>query len=369
MIFNRKTFKGIDLSIIITMFIIIGFGIVTLSSATKLYSSDVSHKQFYVQILWFFISCFAGFIVLLVDYNTIGGYYKILYLMAIGLLGMVLVVGRNINGAKAWMGFGPLGIQPSEFSKLIIIITLAKILEDMDNINKFKNLAKVVIVAIIPMGLIQLQPDLGTNIIFAVTIIGIIFVAGLDLRFIYTGVIVIVIGIVVIWNTHLLANYQRDRIRVFLNPELDRSGKGYNAIIAKTAIGSGEFFGMGLYNGIQSTGNFIPESSTDFIFSVFGEEWGFLGSLLLLALYLNLIVKSLNIAKTSKDKFGKYLVIGIVTMLTFQILQNIGMDVGLMPITGIPLPFMSYGGSSLLTNVISIALILNVSMRRQKINF
>lgn len=367
--FDRKIFKNIDASILISMFVIIIFGIITLSSATKIYVDANNHKQFYVQILWLVISSIIGFIVLLVDYNTIGGYYKIMYLSCVILLIMVVAVGHTINGAKSWLGVGSLGIQPSEFSKLIIIITLAKVMEDMDNINKLKNLLKIAAVVLVPMALIQLQPDLGTNLIFAITIMGMIFVAGLDLRIIYGGIVSAVIGIAIIWNSNILAQYQRDRIMVFLKPEMDKRGSGYNAIIAKTAIGSGQFFGMGLYNGIQNTGNFIPESSTDFIFSVFGEEWGFLGSMILLGLYLNLIIKSIAIAKTSKDKFGKYLVVGIVTMFTFQILQNIGMDIGLMPITGIPLPFMSKGGSSLLTNIISIALVLNVGMRRQKINF
>jgi rod shape determining protein RodA len=262
-----------------------------------------------------------------------------------------------------------MGIQPSELAKLIIIITLSKVMEEMENINKLKNLFKIAIIVIIPMGLIQLQPDLGTNLIFAITIFGMLFVAGLDLRIIYGGIITAVIGITAVWNSSLLKDYQRSRILVFLRPEMDKLGRGYNAIIAKTAIGSGQFFGMGLYNGIQTTGSFIPESSTDFIFSVFAEEWGFLGCIILLGLYLNIILKSIGIAKTSKDKFGKYLIVGIVTMLTFQILQNIGMDIGLMPITGIPLPFMSYGGSSLMTNVVSIALVLNVGMRRRKIKF
>lgn len=366
---DKKIFKNMDFGILISMFLIICIGIFTISSATKIYDATGSHREFYAQIMWLFISCAIGFVVLLIDYNTIGGYYKILYLGSVLMLMAVLVVGRVVNNAKSWLGVGPLGIQPSELSKLVIIITLAKILEDMENINTLKNLFKIGIIIIIPMGLIQLQPDLGTNLIFAITIMGMIFVAGLDLKVIYGGFATAVVGIAAIWNLNILKDYQRARIMVFLRPETDKLGRGYNALIAKTAIGSGQFFGMGPYNGIQSTGNFIPESSTDFIFSVFGEEWGFLGSIILLGIYLNIIVKSINIAKTSKDRFGKYLVVGIVTMFTFQILQNIGMDIGLMPITGIPLPFMSYGGTSLMTNIISIALILNVGMRRQKINF
>jgi rod shape determining protein RodA len=366
---DRKLFKNFDYRITLSMFAIIAIGIVTISSATKVFTETGDHRKFYIQILWMIISCVIAFFILLIDYNTIGGYYKILYLGSNLLLVAVLIFGREVNGAKSWLGVGPQQIQPSEFAKLIIIITLAKVMEEMDNINTFKNLSKIAIICLIPMGLIQLQPDFGTNLIFAITIVGMIFVAGLDLRFIYGSIIAAVIGIAAVWNLNILQPYQRDRILVFLRPEMDRLGRGYNAIIAKTAIGSGQFFGMGLYNGIQTTGNFIPESSTDFIFSVFAEEWGFLGAAILLGLYLNIILKSVGIAKTSKDKFGKYLIVGIVTMLTFQILQNIGMDLGLMPITGIPLPFMSYGGSSLLTNIISIALIVNVGMRRQKINF
>lgn len=366
---DKKLFKNIDFSILISMFAIAFIGILTISSATKVFTEHGNPKEFYFQIMWLVFSCVIGFFILLVDYNTIGGYYKVLYLCSIFLLVLVLVAGKVINNAKSWLGVGPFGIQPSEIAKLVIIITLAKVMEDMENINTPKNLLKIAIIALVPMGLIQLQPDLGTNIIFAVTIMGMLFVAGLDIRLIYGGIAAVVAGSLAVWNLGILQDYQKARIMVFLRPETDKLGRGYNALMAKTAIGAGQFFGMGLYNGIQTTGNFIPEASTDFIFSVFAEEWGFLGCLVLLGLYLNILIKSINIAKTSKDKFGKYMVTGIVTMFTFQILQNIGMDIGLMPITGIPLPFMSYGGTSLMINVISIALILNVGMRRQKINF
>lgn len=366
---EKKVFKNIDYKILLSMFAITTIGIITISSATKAFTASGSHRDFYIQILWLFISCIIGFAILLIDYNTIGGYYKLLYGGIIMLLVVVLVAGTVRNNAKSWLGIGSLGIQPSEFAKLAIIITLAKVMEDMENINTFKNLLKIGIICIIPMGLIQLQPDLGTNLIFAITIMGMLFVAGLDLKIIYSGIVLAVIGVAAIWNLNILKSYQRDRILVFFKPEMDPLRSGYNAIIAKMAIGSGQFFGMGLYNGILTTGNFIPELNTDFIFSVFAEEWGFLGCMILLGLYFNMIIRSINIAKTSKDKFGKYMVVGIVTMLCFQILQNIGMDIGLMPITGITLPFMSYGGSSLITNVISTALVLNVGMRRKKINF
>lgn len=366
---EKKVFKNIDYRILLSMFAITIVGIMTISSATKAFSPGGSYRDFYTQIIWLVLACVAGFFVLVIDYNTIGGYYKILYGGVIMLLVLVLIVGTTRNNAKSWLGIGSLGIQPSEFAKLAIIITLAKVMEEMENINTFKNLLKIGVICILPMGLIQLQPDLGTNLIFAITIIGMLFVAGLDLKIIYSGIFLAVAGVTAVWNLNILKPYQRDRILVFLRPEMDPLRSGYNAIIAKMAIGSGQFFGMGLYNGMLTKGNFIPELNTDFIFSVFAEEWGFLGCTVLLGLYFNMIIRSINIAKTSKDKFGRYLVVGIVTMLCFQILQNIGMDIGLMPITGITLPFMSYGGSSLITNVISTALVLNVGMRRKKINF
>lgn len=366
---NKKLLKNLDYSIIFSMFAIALIGFMTISSATHAFQEGGSMKVFVVQIVYFVVACIIGFFILFIDYNVIGGYYKVLYALTNLLLIAVLVVGSNRNGAKAWLGIGSMGIQPSEFAKLVTIITFAKLLEDMENINTVKNLGKLAIVAIIPMGLIQLQPDTGTNLIFAVTLFGMLFVAGLDKKIILGGFGIAATAFTIIWEFGILMSYQKKRILVFLRPEMDKLGAGYNAMVAKTAIGSGEFFGMGLYNGIQTGGNFIPEAHTDFIFSVFAEEWGFLGAAVLLLLYLNIILKSIKIARASKDKFGLYLIVGILTMFTFQVLQNIGMDIGLMPITGIPLPFMSYGGSSLLTSVLSIALILNVGTRKQKINF
>ncbi|MCX7883475.1 MAG: rod shape-determining protein RodA [Caloramator sp.] len=372
MIINKKLFKNIDYSIIVSMISIVILGIITIASATLAITSDgISMsvlKTTIFQIVYFIVSLGIGFFILTMDYNTIGSYYKILYAGSIFLLVVVLAVGSVRNNAKSWLGIGPFGIQPSEFAKITTIITLAKLMEDMDNINKPKNLIKLIIVSIIPMGLIQLQPDTGTNLIFFVTIMGMLFMAGLDLKFIYGGAIAVIISIIGVWELNILKPYQKDRILVFFRPEMDKLGKGYNALLAKTAIASGKFFGTGWAGGLTN-GKFIPESHTDFIFCVFAEKWGFLGSMILFALYLNIILKSIRIAKSSKDKFGFYMIMGIITMFLFQILQNIGMDIGLMPITGIPLPLVSYGGSSLLTSVISIALILNVGMRRQKINF
>lgn len=364
MIINKKVFKNMDYGILFSVLAIIVIGIITIGSAKALTS-----VYFKYQIAWLIVSLPIVFIILMIDYNTIGSYYKVIYVFSIILLVLVLLFGSVRNGAKSWLGIGPFGGQPAEFAKLATIIAISKIMEEMEDINTFKNLLKIGAYILIPIALIQMQPDTGTNIIFAITMLGILFVAGLNLKFIYGSAIAGAASAFILWQFNILDAFQKNRILVFLKPELDKLGIGYNAIMAKVAIGAGNFFGMGWGKGNLAGGNFIPEDHTDFIFSVFAEEWGFLGVIILLFLYLNVVLKGINIAKNSKDKFGKYMVIGILTMITFQILQNIGMDVGLMPITGITLPFMSYGGSSLLTNLISIALIVNISARKQKIDF
>ncbi|WP_035166044.1 rod shape-determining protein RodA [Caloramator sp. ALD01] len=371
---NKKLFRYFDWSIFFSMIAICILGITTIMFANNALETG-NFRNTIAQFIILLVALVAFVFVITIDYTTIGSYYKIIYVVTNLLIIAVLLFGREVNGAKAWLGIGPFGIQPSEFAKLSIIIGLSKILEDVDEVNKFEVLKRVAIFVLIPMGLIQLQPDLGTNMIIAVIVLGILFVAGLDMKFIYIPVTILAILIPIAWNLNIIKTYQKHRILVFLNPELDRLGAGYNASMAKLAIASGRFFPKSSFADIiqgntqLSSGKFIPEAHTDFIFAVFAENWGFLGSIILLILYLNILYKSIKISKVAKDKFGQYLVIGIVTMIGFQIFQNIGMDIGLMPITGIPLPFMSYGGTSLLTNVIAIGLILNVSMRRKKINF
>lgn len=369
---NKKVFKGIDYGIVLSVVLICIIGIISIGSAFNVFTPDVASnpRNFIMQIAWFFVASTVATLLLFIDYNTIGGYYRVIYGFCIFLLVLVLIIGTGEDkGSKSWLGIGPFGGQPSELAKLGTVIALAKIMEGMENINTWKNLLKIAVVVLIPMALIQKQPDTGTNIMFAATIFGMLFVAGLDRKIIMGGFGALTAVCLAIWELGVLSGYQKYRILVFLNPELDKLGKGYNAILAKMAIGSGMFFGKGLKDGGLTQGKFIPESHTDFIFSVYAEKFGFIGSAILLLTYFNLIYRGYKIAVRSKDNFGKYMVIGILSMFSFQILQNIGMDIGLMPITGIPLPFVSYGGSSLLTNIIAVSLILNVGMRKKKINF
>lgn len=371
---NKKLLKYFDWNIFICMLIVIVLGISTIFQADNA-ANIVNIRNTVAQIIILFFSLIIFLIVIIVDYTTIASYYKLIYIFANLMIIAVLLFGREVNGAKAWLGIGPFGIQPSEFAKLAIIIGISKMLEEVDDVNKFDVLKKIVLFIIIPMGLIQLQPDLGTNMIITVIVLGILFVAGLDMKFIYIPASAVAVLIPIAWKLNIIENYQKHRILVFLNPELDKLGKGYNAAMAKLAIASGKFFPktsiLDIFNSNSelSSGKFIPEAHTDFIFAVFAENWGFLGSAILLILYFIILFRAIKIAQTAKDKFGEYLIIGVTTMIGFQILQNIGMDIGLMPITGIPLPFMSYGGTSLLTNIIAIGLVLNVGMRRKKINF
>lgn len=371
---NKKILKYFDWNIFVCMLLIIALGISTIFQADNA-ADIVNIRNTVAQIIILFFALIIFTIVIFIDYTTIASYYKLIYVFSNLMIVAVLVFGKEINGAKAWLGVGPFGIQPSEFAKLAIIIGISKMLEEVDDINKFDILKKIAVFIIVPMGLIQLQPDLGTNMIIAVIVLGILFVAGLNLKFIYIPASVVAVLIPIAWKLNIIKNYQKHRIMVFLNPELDKLGKGYNAAMAKLAIASGKFFPKTTFldifksNTELSSGKFIPEARTDFIFAVFAENWGFLGSVILLTLYFIILYRAIKIAQSAKDKFGEYLTIGITTMIGFQILQNIGMDIGLMPITGIPLPFMSYGGTSLLTNIIAIGLVLNVGMRRKKINF
>jgi len=245
---------------------------------------------------------------------------------------------------------------------------LAKVIQDMEgNINNIKNLSKVLMYAAIPMILIVIQPDMGLTMVSFFIVLGIVIVANLDWKVIVGGLSAVLVVIVGLWNSPFMPPYWKGRLLSFLNPEKYELTFGFQLLQSKIAIGSGGIFGLGYSNGKQY--KFIPENHTDFIFAVINEEWGFIGTIVLLVLYGVLLYKLINIARTSKDLSGSIICIGIAASLMFSIIQNMGMTIGIMPITGITLPFVSYGGSSMLTNFISLALVLNVGMRRNKINF
>ncbi|MEG0371421.1 MAG: FtsW/RodA/SpoVE family cell cycle protein, partial [Clostridium sp.] len=240
--FNKnRMLKHIDYGIVSSVIVLVIIGLMTISSATHAFSDNGDTKKLIMQAAFTVVSLIIAAVIISIDYNTIGGYYKIFYVIGVLSLIIVLIFGSERNGAKAWLGVGQFGIQPAEFFKIVMIITIAKVLEEIENINTLKNFGKIVLVAILPMILIQIQPDTGTNMIFAVTIFGMIFYAGLDKKIIWGGFFTVIVAVSAVWFFDILQNYQKHRVLVFLNPELDMSGVGYNAHMAKTAIGAGIF--------------------------------------------------------------------------------------------------------------------------------
>lgn len=302
------------------------------------------------------------------DYKTLQGYGNKLYVLNLIMLLAVMFVGQSALGAQRWISIGPISIQPSEFAKLIMIISLAGMIEPrVGKLNTLRDLAPVALYLGVPFLLVLKQPDLGTSLVFMAIFFGMIYAAGINKKLLM-GIFGAGIAMMpVLW--HFMKDYQKMRIMVFINPNVDPLGSGYHIIQSKIAIGSGMLFGKGLFQGTQSQLNFLPENHTDFIFAVVGEELGFIGVVFLLSLYLIVLWRGIRIALDASDTFGRLLAVGVVSMLAFHVLVNVGMTLGIMPVTGIPLPLMSYGVSSLTTNIMAIAILLNINQRKQKLVF
>lgn len=343
------------------------YGLVVLSSATSNFSAD---PWFYVkrQAIWIAAGLIGLFLVISIDYSNFSRLYKYIYIGNLALLALVLFIGRETAGSQRWIDLRFFDLQPSEFAKLAIIITLAKFLEQKEGeMDQVKNLFLAFLHVAIPMALIFLQPDLGTSLVFLAILYGMLFLGGAKVKHLFVSIAAGIAAVPFLWN--FLKPYQQMRLVIFLNPEQDPLQYGYQLIQSVIAIGSGRIWGAGLYEGTQNIYDFLPAQHTDFIFSVLGEELGFAGAVVLLVLYLLLVYRILKISSMAKDTFGLLVCIGVASMLVFQVLVNIGMTISIMPVTGLPLPFMSYGGSSFLVNMLSIGLVLNVGMRREKIMF
>lgn len=364
---NGKLLKELDYGILIAAVIIVIFGAFNIYSATH---NAYGTEYFKLQLIWLVLGLIVVYVILLFDYSFLMNYATVIYWASIGFLVINDIFGHTSHGAKGWLSIGSRMIQPSEFAKLGMIIMLAKKLDDMEgNINTPKNFFTLCFYAIIPMALIVIQPDMGMTMVCFFIVLGIFYAVGLDLRVIFGGIGGLIISILLVWNSGLIEPYQKKRITALFNPEADPSGANLQLQESLKGIGSGGILGKGFLKGTQVGGGFIPEAHNDFIFAVVGEEWGLVGGLALLLFYGIMIYKFIKIAKSSKDVFGSVLCIGVISTFLFSLLQNIGMTIGIMPITGITLPLMSYGGSSILTSFMAIAIVLNVGMRRKKINF
>ncbi|MGM0369388.1 MAG: rod shape-determining protein RodA [Bacillota bacterium] len=374
----NKLLKNLDYIIPVLALLLVLIGLFLIFSSTK--SNDLSlltNNFLRKQLLASLIGLLVVIISLLVNYEVLRDYAEIIYIANLLLLGIVLVIGQTIKGGQGWIRLGGLNFQPAETTKLVVIIILAHVLaKDKYKIEKIWGLIVPILYVFIPFSLILLQNDLGTSLVLLAIFIGMIYVAGVNAKFLF-GSIFGVIGSTVTWVwLHIyfgvgipLKEYQLNRLLVLVDPSRDPLGAGYNVKQSKIAIGSGGFLGKGLFTGSQNQLGFLPEKHTDFVYSVLGEELGFIGAIIILLLYFILLWRALIVAKEAKDKFGEYVVVGIISMWAFHIFQNIGMVVGLMPVTGIPLPFLSYGGSSLITNLLAVGLVLNINMRNKKLMF
>ena len=386
---KKNSIKNFDFLLLFIIILLTGFGLIGIALATRSPMEGTEGaiaeaigsfnlQQVKLQIIWFATGLVLMIIVVSVDYHKINDLAPYAYLAVIGLLVIVKFFGTTGGGAQRWIAIGSFRMQPSEFTKITVILILARIMaredeEEEEGINDFKTIGKLIIALALPLALIIIQPDMGTAMVLAVIFAGMVFVAGIKYKYLFIALAAAVAAVPVVWYT-ILDDFQKKRIQVFLNPGMDPLGDGYHVLQSIISIGSGQLTGQigraGLLgDNLLSQLDFLPAKDTDFVFSVTTEALGFIGGITIIVLYYLLIMRTLRVARRSRDKLGSYICVGVASMVLFHVFENIGMSMGIMPITGIPLPFISYGGSSMWTNMISFGLVLNVGMRRQKINF
>ncbi|MDR1950546.1 MAG: rod shape-determining protein RodA [Spirochaetaceae bacterium] len=430
-----RSFLEIDFTLLLTAILLTVFGILFIYSSGVTSSMVVVSTEYVRQIIWGIGGLVIALVLAMINYRRIYDLSFYLYLGTLALLLYTCFFGRLVNGARAWIGIGSFGIQPSEFAKVTTILFLARQLDaSKRNKNGFSRFLQACIIVFIPMGLILIQPDFGTSLVFIPILLVMTFIAGVDIRYVlflgacivlisilmvlplwqtyilrhtvpsltiltdirFVGITVMVLGIIlaialfgylrfkkryfywIIYGTaalilafgasfvshKVLKDYQIMRLIVFLDPNVDPRGSGWNIIQSITAIGSGGLMGKGYLQGTQSHYRFLPQQSTDFIFSIFSEEWGFVGGIIVFTLFLLICLRLIRIMKTTADPFGSYIAAGFSAMYSFHFVINVGMTMGIMPITGIPLLFMSYGGSSITSAMSGIGLALSIYMRR-----
>ncbi len=358
---DTRIFRQFDPVLFFCMLALIGTGVLMIYSATF---QTLSAQLYVRQLQWFAVSLVLFVILLNVDYHFLADSSLPLYLGSVILLIAVLFFGKRISGAKSWFALGYFNFQPSEIAKIATILFLAKYLSDETRMFlELRDFLMSGLIVAIPMFLIILQPDMGTTLTFLPPLILLMFLAGMRYKWIFMAILSGIACLPVFWL--FLKQYQKDRILTFIDPSKDPLGAGYQIIQSKIAVGSGRLFGKGLLSKqTQAYLDYIPEKHTDFVFSVLAEDFGLIGVIVTLSLYFILMIRILFTAKQARDRVGVFIVMGLFAIFFFHFIINVGMIVGLMPITGLPLPLMSYGGSSLLSTVAAIAIIMNVRMRR-----
>lgn len=346
-------------------------GVLSIYSSTCQKEGQLWQMIYQRQIIWVALGAFFYIVISSLNYRRLWDWTYVIYVLTLLFLTLVFILGVVRLGAQRWIRFSWFNFQPSEFAKLILVIFLARYFskKSVDDISLpsrrfgiIKGIILPFIYVAVPMALIIEQPDLGSGLMILFIFIAVLYMTGVRLRYIFTFLLVMFLPVPFLWN--FLRDYQKDRLLVFLNPNIDPLGAGYTVIQSKIAIGSSGLFGKGWLAGTQSQLYFLPESHTDFIFATFTEEWGLAGSVLLLLLYFLLIRQGFSIASRTRDSFGKLLAYGISLMLAIQIFTNVAMNMGLAPVVGLPLPLMSYGGSSVIVTFISLAILANVDRTR-----
>ena len=355
----------LDMSLIFTVLFTAGMGVLMVYSATRhRFGAD---PAFFMerQLLYVLLGVGVMAVAASIDYRLFRDFAPLIYVGTVALLVLVISpLGSNRKGAQAWFQLGSFQFQPSEWAKVALIVCVAAYgaahRGDLDG----RRLLTLLLLAGVPMALIEMQPDLGTDLVFGAILLGTLLVAGARARHMAALGLLAVVAVVAVFHFGLLKDYQRDRLTAFLDPKGDTQRSAYNLNQSKLAISHGGIAGQGLFKGTQTNLSYVPEQHTDFIFTVVGEELGLAGSATLLALYAFMVWRMWRTAALAKDLSGTLICIGVLAMFVFQIFENVGMTMGIMPITGIPLPFMSYGGSSTLAAFAAVGLVLNVHMRR-----
>jgi rod shape determining protein RodA len=369
-----SVFAGFDPSLTIAVAFLLIIGTLLVYAATRnWYAANGLDPEYYLKrhVINIAIGSLLAWGTTVVDYRLLRAYTPILWI--IGVLGLTAVlipgIGDEVNGSKAWIGLpGGFQVQPAELAKISIIVGMSMILSERTHDTdspQHTDVLQALVVAAIPVLLILSQPDMGTVFIIGIAVVTIIAVSGAPMRWVVGLILVAVIGSFAAVKVGVINDYQVKRLQAFVDPNADSQGSGYQLRQARITVGSGGLIGTGLFNGPQTNGRFVPEQQTDFIFTVAGEELGFLGCGFILILYLTVLMRAFGIARKSNDPYGKLVCTGVIAWFAFQTFENIGMTLGMMPMTGVPLPFVSYGGSSMFATMIGFGLLQNVNARNR----
>jgi len=371
---RQSFFAGFDpvLSVAVGLLLLIGTALVY-AATRDWYAANGLDPEYYLKrhVINIIIGLLLAWGTTVIDYRLLRAYTPILW--GLGVLGLAFVilpgVNSEVNGAKAWIPLpGGFQIQPAELAKISIIVGMSMLLAERShdsNQPTANDILRALAVAAVPVLLILAQPDMGTVFIISASVVAILGISGAPIKWVAALLILAVVGGIVATKAGVINEYQIKRLQSFVDPNADTQGSGYQLRQARITVGSGGLVGTGLFNGPQTNGRFVPEQQTDFIFTVAGEELGFLGSGLIIILYILILMRAFGIARRSSDPYGQLVCTGVIAWFAFQTFENIGMTLGLMPMTGVPLPFMSYGGSSMFANLIGFGLLQNVHARHR----